>query len=55
MALDYRMASSPGATHRGGAGCEGGCPRGWPGLPRAPARTPQPPIYNRWHWYLWQG
>ena len=26
--------------HAPGGPCEGGRPRGWPGLPRAPARTP---------------
>ena len=38
MVLDRSAAASSGTA--GGGGCEGGRPRGWPGLSRAPARTP---------------
>ena len=39
LALDRSAAASSGIARRGGS-CEGGRPRGWPGLSRAPARTP---------------
>ena len=41
LVLDHGAAASLGTT-RGGP-CEGGRPRGRPGLSRAPARTPQTP------------
>ena len=40
--LDHSAAASSGTTRWGGP-CEGGRPRGWPRLSRAPARTPQTP------------
>ena len=42
LVLDHGAAASSGPT-RGGP-CEGGRPRGRPGLSRAPARTPQSPM-----------